>query len=89
MLKKKALYIPYHFPPVSNWKIFINFLSYASSYCLENEYESIITASHAIYVSEGSNSAAAAVVGFQFQLTALYKLFMNITSNVRNFLFDS
>ncbi|XP_037933678.1 voltage-dependent calcium channel subunit alpha-2/delta-3 isoform X2 [Teleopsis dalmanni] len=43
--------------------------------------ETIVTASHAIFHTEGGKSAPAAVVGFQFQHTALLKLFRNITGN--------
>lgn len=42
----------------------------------------LVTASHAIFHSEDKKSAPIAVVGYQFQLTALYALFKNITSNV-------
>lgn len=38
-----------------------------------------MTASHAIFHTEGGKSAPAAVVGFQFQHSALFTLFKNIT----------
>lgn len=41
----------------------------------------LVTASHAVFHTDGGRSAPAAVVGFQFQHTALYTLFKNITSN--------
>ncbi|XP_030369817.1 voltage-dependent calcium channel subunit alpha-2/delta-3 isoform X2 [Scaptodrosophila lebanonensis] len=47
----------------------------------ETGSEIIVTASHAIFHSEGGKNAPAAVVGFQFQHSALYKLFHNITGN--------
>uniref|UniRef100_A0A336LHN4 CSON011477 protein n=1 Tax=Culicoides sonorensis TaxID=179676 RepID=A0A336LHN4_CULSO len=50
-----------------------------------DETETLVTASHAIFVQEGQKSASAAVVGYQFQLDALDKLFKNITNNVRFF----
>ncbi|XP_008550287.1 voltage-dependent calcium channel subunit alpha-2/delta-3 isoform X1 [Microplitis demolitor] len=40
----------------------------------------LVTASRAIFIGEGNAKAPAAVVGFQFQHTALQKLFHNITS---------
>lgn len=42
----------------------------------------IVTASHAIFHTEDKRSAPVAVVGFQFQHSALLTLFKNITSNV-------
>lgn len=42
----------------------------------------LVTASHAIFVNDEMRSAPAAVVGYQFQLEALYKFFKNITSTV-------
>uniref|UniRef100_A0A1A9WG45 VGCC_alpha2 domain-containing protein n=1 Tax=Glossina brevipalpis TaxID=37001 RepID=A0A1A9WG45_9MUSC len=47
----------------------------------ETGAETMVTASHAIFHTEGGKSAPAAVVGFQFQHTALLKLFRNITGN--------
>ncbi|XP_013110373.1 voltage-dependent calcium channel subunit alpha-2/delta-3 isoform X4 [Stomoxys calcitrans] len=47
----------------------------------ETSPDPIVTASHAIFHSEGGKSAPAAVVGFQFQYSALHKLFRNITGN--------
>ncbi len=47
----------------------------------------LVTASHAIFLSEDGRSAPAGVVGYQFQHSALYKLFKNITSKVRNTVF--
>ncbi|XP_044586279.1 voltage-dependent calcium channel subunit alpha-2/delta-3 isoform X2 [Cotesia glomerata] len=40
----------------------------------------LVTASRAIFIGQGNAKAPAAVVGFQFQHTALRKLFHNITS---------
>lgn len=42
----------------------------------------IVTASHAIFHTEDKRSAPVAVVGFQFQHSALLTLFKNTTSNV-------
>lgn len=42
----------------------------------------LVTASHAIFHSEEKKSAPVAVVGYQFQFSALYSLFKNTTSNV-------
>ncbi|XP_017839483.1 voltage-dependent calcium channel subunit alpha-2/delta-3 isoform X1 [Drosophila busckii] len=47
----------------------------------ESESEIIVTASNAIFHNESAKSAPAAVVGFQFQHSAFYKLFHNITGN--------
>ncbi|EDV37941.1 uncharacterized protein Dana_GF13711, isoform A [Drosophila ananassae] len=47
----------------------------------ESKSEILVTASHAIFHNEGGKAAPAAVVGFQFQHSALYKLFHNITGN--------
>lgn len=44
----------------------------------------LVTASHAIFLTEDTKSAPAAVVGFQFQHSALFNLFKNKTSTVRN-----
>lgn len=48
----------------------------------ESNSEILVTASHAVFHNEGDKTAPAAVVGFQFQHSALYKLFHNITGNV-------
>lgn len=45
--------------------------------------DTLVTASHAIFINEDVRSAPAAVVGYQFQHSALYNLFKNITSKVR------
>lgn len=42
----------------------------------------IVTASHAIFHTEDKRAAPVAVVGFQFQQSALLTLFKNTTSNV-------
>ncbi|XP_073994494.1 voltage-dependent calcium channel subunit straightjacket isoform X3 [Rhodnius prolixus] len=42
--------------------------------------DTLVTATHAIFHTEGSRQAPAAVVGFQFHHTALHSRFMNITS---------
>ncbi|KAJ6642974.1 Voltage-dependent calcium channel subunit alpha-2/delta-4, partial [Pseudolycoriella hygida] len=42
--------------------------------------DTLVTASHAIFLNEDARSAPAAVVGYQFQHSALYNLFKNITS---------
>ncbi|XP_065360594.1 voltage-dependent calcium channel subunit alpha-2/delta-3 isoform X2 [Calliphora vicina] len=47
----------------------------------ETAAETLVTASHAVFHTEGGKSAPAAVVGFQFQHSALLKLFRNITGN--------
>ncbi|XP_017069113.1 voltage-dependent calcium channel subunit alpha-2/delta-3 isoform X7 [Drosophila eugracilis] len=47
----------------------------------ESNSEILVTASHAIFHNEGGKTAPAAVVGFQFQHSALYKLFHNITGH--------
>ncbi|KAM7358603.1 voltage-dependent calcium channel subunit straightjacket isoform 2-T2 [Cochliomyia hominivorax] len=50
----------------------------------ETAAETLVTASHAVFHTEGGKSAPAAVVGFQFQHSALIKLFRNITGNACN-----
>lgn len=59
---------------------FVYSVPFANSY--GDEADILVTASHAIFVNEKSISAPAAVVGYQFQLDALDKLFKNITNNV-------
>lgn len=44
--------------------------------------DTLVTATHAIFHTEEKKSAPVAVVGFQFQHSAMYTLFKNITSNV-------
>lgn len=44
--------------------------------------DTLVTAANAIFVETGDKRAPAAVVGFQFQHSALHNLFMNITSSV-------
>jgi len=44
--------------------------------------ETLVTASHAIFVQDGDKSAPVAVVGYQFQHKALRTLFLNKTSSV-------
>lgn len=61
---------------------FVYSVPFANSY--GDESETLVTASHAIFVNEAQKSACAAVVGYQFQLEALDKLFKNITNNVSN-----
>lgn len=46
--------------------------------------ETLVTAANAIFVESGEKKAPAAVVGFQFQHSALHNLFINITSTVRS-----
>lgn len=55
----------------------------------ETTVDPVVTASHAIFHTEGGKSAPAAVVGFQFQHSALHKLFRNITGNVRLDIFNT
>lgn len=43
--------------------------------------ESLVTVSHAIYHKDGTKSAPVAVVGLQFQYSALFKLFNAIPTN--------
>lgn len=42
----------------------------------------LVTASHAIFHKEDNKEAPVAVVGYQFQHSALHGLFRNITTNV-------
>lgn len=46
----------------------------------------LVTASHAIFHTEDKKSAPVAVVGYQFQFSALYSLFKNTTSKVSSLL---
>jgi hypothetical protein len=55
---------------------------YSVPFSSTNFNDTLVTASHAIFHTEGSKSAPAAVVGFQFQHSALHTLFKNITSTV-------
>lgn len=43
--------------------------------------DTLVTGSHAVFHKENNKFAPAAVVGFQFQHSAMYTLFRNITSN--------
>lgn len=43
----------------------------------------LVTASHAIFVNDDPRSAPAAVVGYQFLHSELYTFFKNVTSKVR------
>lgn len=61
---------------------YIAYIYYYKLEFLEGDSEIIVTATNAIFHNESSKSAPAAVVGFQFQHSALYKLFHNITGNV-------
>ncbi|XP_050073472.1 voltage-dependent calcium channel subunit alpha-2/delta-3 isoform X3 [Anopheles maculipalpis] len=45
-----------------------------------NRNDTLVTASHAIFHTDGTREAPVAVVGFQFHHSALYTLFKNITS---------
>lgn len=42
--------------------------------------DTLVTASHAIFMTQEARSAPAAVVGFQFQQSALYNFFKNVTN---------
>lgn len=44
--------------------------------------ESVVTASHAIFVEKGGYKAPAAVVGLQYKNSAFRETFFNITSGV-------
>ncbi|XP_059614107.1 voltage-dependent calcium channel subunit alpha-2/delta-3 isoform X2 [Phlebotomus argentipes] len=48
---------------------------------IQNTNDTLVTASHAIFHSDGGKSAPVAVVGFQFQHSALLTMFRNITAN--------
>lgn len=45
--------------------------------------ETVVTASHAIFVEKGGYKAPAAVVGLQYKYSAFRETFFNITSGVR------
>lgn len=49
---------------------------------ITDKNETLVTAANAIFVENGEKKAPAAVVGFQFQHSALHNLFINITSSV-------
>ncbi|XP_071450777.1 voltage-dependent calcium channel subunit alpha-2/delta-3 isoform X1 [Hetaerina americana] len=61
---------------------FVDPASYVYSVPFKADYknDSLVTASNAIFHTEGRKSAPAAVVGFQFRHSALYARFKNITS---------
>lgn len=46
--------------------------------------ESVVTASHAIFVEKGGYKAPAAVVGLQYKNSAFRETFFNITSGVNS-----
>lgn len=56
---------------------------------MEDKTDTLVTASHAIFINDDVRSAPAAVVGYQFQHSALYNLFKNITSKVSGHLNES
>ena len=45
--------------------------------------ETVVTASHAIFVEKSGHKAPAAVVGLQYKYSAFRETFFNITSGVR------
>lgn len=54
---------------------------YAVPFDAANRNDTLVTGSHAIFHKENNRFAPAAVVGFQFQHSAMFNLFRNITSN--------
>lgn len=46
-----------------------------------NKNDTLVTATHAVFHKENNKFAPVAVVGFQFQHSAMFTLFRNITSN--------
>lgn len=58
-----------------------NSFVYAVPFDASNKNDTLVTATHAVFHKENSKSAPAAVVGFQFQHSAMYALFRNITGN--------
>lgn len=48
--------------------------------------DTLVTASHAIFLNEDVRSAPAAVVGYQFLHSELYTFFRNVTSKVRMYI---
>ena len=58
-----------------------NSFVYAVPFDAANKNDTLVTATHAVFHKENNKFAPAAVVGFQFQHSAMYTLFRNITSN--------
>ncbi|XP_049297304.1 voltage-dependent calcium channel subunit alpha-2/delta-3 isoform X3 [Anopheles funestus] len=57
-----------------------NSFVYSVPFDAGNRNDTLVTASHAIFHTDGTREAPVAVVGFQFHHSALYTLFKNITS---------
>lgn len=55
--------------------------SFVFSVPFDASNESLVTATHAVFHKESGKTTPAAVVGFQFQHTAMYALFKNITES--------
>lgn len=58
-----------------------NSFVYSVPFDAANRNDTLVTSSHAIFHKDGSKFAPAAVVGFQFQHSAMYTLFKNITGS--------
>lgn len=58
-----------------------NSFVYSVPFDAASRNDTLVTASHAIFHKENGKSAPAAVVGYQFQHSAMYTLFKNTTSN--------
>lgn len=59
---------------------FVYSVPFDAAELIEEMNDTLVTASHAVYHSEGGKKAPAAVIGFQFRHSALVTLLQNITS---------
>jgi voltage-dependent calcium channel alpha-2/delta-3 len=78
---KKAIDEIWYRRAVEQHFIEANSFVYAVPFDAANKNDTLVTATHAVFHKENSKSAPAAVVGFQFQHSAMYTLFRNITGN--------
>lgn len=62
--------------------LILNNYKYFTAGSMMDSSNLLVTASHAIFHKEDNKEAPVAVVGYQFQHSALHALFRNITTNV-------
>lgn len=69
--------VEHHFIESSS---FVYSVQFNASENIAEKNDTLVTASHAVYHTEGGKKAPAAVIGFQFKHSALVTLLQNITS---------
>lgn len=78
---KKAIDETWYKRAVEQHFIDSNSFVYAVPFDAQNRNDTLVTGSHAVFHKENSKFAPAAVVGFQFQHSAMSTLFKNITGS--------